>query len=96
VTELQRGNPSLTPFAINMSAIQTPLTRLLGITKNHCTVNVYVLKHQFQVSELLLCSLQWPVRAEVRLPAKFRLPAASVSWHQVRHDPCQCGSMSMS
>jgi hypothetical protein len=49
-----------------------------------------VLKHWFQVSELLLCSLQWPVPAEVPWPAKFLSQVASVSWHQVRHGFCQC------
>jgi len=54
-----------------MNTINTALTRLLGITKIVCVVTLYVLKHQFQVSEPLLCSLQWPLRAEVHLPAKF-------------------------
>ena len=54
-----------------MSTIKTALTRLLGITKNVYFVTLYVLKLQFQVYELPLCSLQWPMRAEVHLPAKF-------------------------
>jgi len=70
----------------NMSTIQTDFTRLLGITASICMANLYVLKHQFQVSESLLCSPQWPGRAEAHLPAKFPSPVASVSWHQVRHD----------
>lgn len=65
------SSPLFTDCNQNMSTINTALTRLLGITKNVCIVTFYVLKHHFQVSELLLCLLQWPLRAEVHLPAKF-------------------------
>ena len=75
--------------SINMSTIQTAITRLLGIAACVRKLNLYVLKHWFQIFEPLLCSPQWPGRAEVHSPAKFLSQVASVSWHQVRHGLCR-------
>jgi hypothetical protein len=74
-----------------MSTLQTDITRLLGMkTIYSAGESVRELKHHFQASKLQLCSLQWPGRAEVHLPAKFLSPVASGSCHQVQVRDVDC------